>query len=84
MFSGVSADSAATLQRFKTKHQLPFQLLPDDQRTIAQAFGVPTILGMTHRQSFLIKAGRLVWRDLRAATHWQARDVLAAIKTLRG
>ena len=51
-------------------------LLADRERAVAQAFGVPLILGMTHRQSFLIKEGRVVWRDLRASTKEQARDLL--------
>ncbi len=79
---GVSADPPDSQRRFRKKHQLPFTLLPDQDRRIAEAFGVPTILGMTHRQSFLIKAGKIVWRDLRAATRWQARDVLKALDTL--
>lgn len=79
---GVSADSAAKLRRFKAKHHLPFPLLMDEHQQLSQAFGVPTILGMTHRQSFLIKEGKLVWRDLRASTRWQARDVIQAIDKL--
>jgi thioredoxin-dependent peroxiredoxin len=81
---GVSADSAATLRRFKARHHLPFVLLPDEDRRLSQAFGVPTILGMTHRQTFLIHGGRLVWRDLRASTKWQAQDVLKAVRELSG
>jgi peroxiredoxin Q/BCP len=76
---GVSADSAATLLRFKARHSLPFVLLPDPDRRLSLAFGVPTVLGMTHRQSFLIHAGKLVWRDLKASTKWQAEDVLKAV-----
>ena len=76
---GVSADSPATLRRFKAKHSLPFVLLSDSDRRLALAFGVPTILGMTHRQSFLIHGGKLVWRDLKASTKWQAEDVLKAV-----
>jgi peroxiredoxin Q/BCP len=79
---GVSADSAISQKRFKDKHQLPFPLVNDDQRRLSQAFGVPTILGMTHRQTFLVKEGKIVWRDLRASTRWQARDVIDAVKSL--
>jgi peroxiredoxin Q/BCP len=79
---GVSADSAIPRKRFREKHRLPFKLLSDDKRTLSEAFGVPTMLGMTHRQSFLIKGGKVVWRDLRAATRWQARDVLTALQAL--
>lgn len=76
---GVSADSPEVLCRFRKKHDLPFPLLADEDQRLSQAFGVPTILGMTHRQSFLIKERKLVWRDLHASTRWQARDVLKAL-----
>jgi peroxiredoxin Q/BCP len=79
---GVSADSAATLRRFKEKNQLPYPLLSDENRAVSQAFGVPTVLGMTHRQTFLIRERKIAWRDLRASTRWQARDVLAALAVL--
>jgi peroxiredoxin Q/BCP len=81
---GISADSADVLRRFKKRHNLPFPLMTDEDRRVAQAFGVPTILGMTSRQSFIIKDGKLVWRDLHASTRWQSRDVLSAVKKLEG
>ena len=37
---GVSKDSAASHQKFATKHQLPFLLLSDPERTAIQAYGV--------------------------------------------
>jgi peroxiredoxin Q/BCP len=73
---GVSADSPDAQRRFKEKHRLPFTLLADPKRDVARAFGVPFILGMPHRQSFLIKDRRVVWRDLHASTKEQARDLL--------
>jgi peroxiredoxin Q/BCP len=79
---GVSADSPETQRNFKEKHRLPFTLISDVDRKVAEAFAVPTVLGMTHRQSFLIKDRKVVWRDLRASTKWQARDVLEALKAL--
>jgi peroxiredoxin Q/BCP len=79
---GISADSAEILSRFRAKHQLPFPLLTDEDRHISEAFGVPTMLGMAHRQTFLVREGRIAWRDLRASTRWQARDVLAALDGL--
>ncbi|HEV3271889.1 MAG TPA: peroxiredoxin [Candidatus Methylacidiphilales bacterium] len=79
---GVSADGPESQRRFKEKHRLPFVLLADPERAVAKAFGVPLMLGMTHRQSFLIKGGRVVWRDLGASTREQARDVLNALEKL--
>lgn len=79
---GVSADGPGAQRRFKEKYRLPFTLLADDDRVVASAFGVRLILGMPHRQSFLIKDGRVAWRDLHASTGDQARDVLKALKKL--
>jgi peroxiredoxin Q/BCP len=80
---GVSADGPEAQLRFKKKYRLPFILLADRERIVAKAFGVPLMLGMTHRQSFLIKGGRVVWRDLSASTRAQAQDVLQALEKLR-
>ena len=80
---GVSADGPEAQLRFKKKYRLPFILLADRQRIVARAFGVRLMLGMTHRQSFLVKGGRIVWRDLSASTRNQARDVLDVIQKLR-
>jgi peroxiredoxin Q/BCP len=79
---GVSSDGPESQRRFKEKYRLPFTLLADTEHEVAKAFGVRLILGMTHRQSFLIKDGRVVWRDLNAATNEQARDVLKVLEKL--
>jgi len=76
---GVSTDSVAAQKAFKHKYQLPFDLLADADATIVTAFGVPTTLGFAKRQAFLFKNGKLVWRDLAAATEQQAADVLKVI-----
>lgn len=36
---GVSADSAKSHQGFKSKHQLPFRLLADTDKSVIQAYG---------------------------------------------
>jgi len=77
---GVSADGPEAQRRFKEKYRLPFTLLADEERAVANAFGVRLLLGMTHRQSFLIRVGRVVWRDLSASTRQQAEDVLKAVE----
>jgi len=77
---GVSADAPRSQLRFKEKHRLPFVLLADPERAVARAFGVPLMLGLTRRQSFLIKDGRVVWRDLSASTRAQAQDVLNVLE----
>ncbi len=77
---GVSADGPAAQLRFQEKHRLPFTLLADTDHAVAHAFGVRLMLGMTHRQSFLIKDGRIFWRDLSASTRAQAQDVRKALE----
>jgi len=79
---GVSADGPKSQLRFKEKYHLPFVLLADQERAVLRAFGVPTLLGMANRQSFLIKEGKIIWRDLKASTRWQAQDVLKVVETL--
>jgi thioredoxin-dependent peroxiredoxin len=79
---GVSTDGPAAQLRFKEKYRLPFTLLADDSHAVAKAFGVRLMLGMTFRQSFLIKNDRIVWRDLSASTREQARDVLRVVDGL--
>jgi thioredoxin-dependent peroxiredoxin len=37
---GVSPDGVKSHQKFKTKHNLPFTLLVDDQHAVAVAYGV--------------------------------------------
>jgi thioredoxin-dependent peroxiredoxin len=80
---GVSADDSPSQLRFKEKYRLPFILLADRERVVAKAFGVPLMLGMTRRQSFLIQGGRIVWRDLSASTREQARDIFKVLEKIR-
>jgi peroxiredoxin Q/BCP len=79
---GLSVDGPQAQKRFALKHHLPFTLLADPERNSAQAFGVPLIAGMFRRQSFLVRNGKIVWRDLHAATAEQAADVLKALDSL--
>ena len=37
---GVSVDSAASHQKFKAKHSLPFRLVSDESHELVEAFGV--------------------------------------------
>jgi peroxiredoxin Q/BCP len=76
---GVSADSPKEQKAFRDKYHLPFTLLADSDKRVIRAFGVPTTLGFASRQSFLIRDGKIVWRDLHASTKEQAADILKAI-----
>jgi len=77
---GVSMDSVASQKKFATGHQLPFTLLADTAGEVYKAFGVPS---RVNRQSFLIKAGKIAWRDLTASTSQQAADVKKALAAAR-
>lgn len=77
---GVSADNVATQKKFKDKYRLPFKLLADTNKKVAQAFGVPVRLGFTSRQAFLIHGGKIVWLDRSASTKKQAQDILEFLK----
>lgn len=77
---GVSSDGPRAQKAFREKFRLPFDLLADEDGAVRKAFGVPRLLGITMRQSFLFRDGVLVWRDLSAAAERQAADVLDAIK----
>ncbi|CAK0743898.1 putative peroxiredoxin bcp [uncultured Gammaproteobacteria bacterium] len=76
---GISKDDAASHDRFKAKHGLPFQLAADTGTTVAAAFGVwveksmygRTYMGM-ERATFLIDAAgvvRGVWRKVKVPGH---------------
>jgi peroxiredoxin Q/BCP len=76
---GVSADTPKEQKAFQEKYHLPFTLIADSGKNVIRAFGVPTTMGFASRQSFLIKGGKIVWRDLHASTKQQAADILKAI-----
>ena len=79
---GVSEDKVDAQKKFQEKYKLPFTLLADADGKVAEAFGVPTTLGMAKRQSFLIKDGKVAWTMLKASTDTHSKDVLAAYQEL--
>ena len=79
---GVSGDKPDAQKKFADKFKLPHTLIADSDNAVAKAFGVPTLLGISKRQSFLIKDGKVVWNQLAASTDKQAADVLAAVESL--
>lgn len=76
---GVSSDTSETQQRFRDKHGLPFTLIADTDKVVSKAFGKHRF----SRQAYIFKSGKLVWRDLSAATTDQASDVLAALDEIK-
>jgi thioredoxin-dependent peroxiredoxin len=79
---GVSEDQTAAQKKFQEKYSLPFPLIADHDGAVAKAFGVPTLMGIAKRQSFLVQDGKIVWADLNASTSAQAADVTAALDKL--
>jgi peroxiredoxin Q/BCP len=82
---GVSRDKASAQKKFREKYNLPFPLVADADGKIAEAFGVPGILGMpvTKRQSFLVKDGKVAWKAESAETAKHAAEVQAALDALK-
>ncbi|HXA13875.1 MAG TPA: peroxiredoxin [Opitutaceae bacterium] len=81
---GVSTDTVDKQKEFKDAQHFPFTLIADPDKKVITAFGVPTrsipMMGeMASRQAFLFKDGKLIWRDLKAATKRQAEDVLKVL-----
>ncbi|MES2308210.1 MAG: peroxiredoxin [Verrucomicrobiota bacterium] len=61
---GVSTDKAESQKAFQEKYQLPFTLIADPDKQVANAFGVPADTGFAKRMSFLIHNGKVVWNNL--------------------
>lgn len=84
---GVSRDSAASHQKFKTKYSIPFTLLADTDSKVCDAFGVIVEKNMygkksmgVQRSTFLIdKGGKIVrvWPKVKVDGH--ADEVLESL-----
>ena len=78
---GVSNDTPEDQKAFAEKFDLPFTLIADKKGEVIKAFGVPANpRGFAARQSFLVRDGKVIWRDLKAAPATQAKDAIAAAK----
>jgi thioredoxin-dependent peroxiredoxin len=88
---GVSRDSAASHDKFKTKYQLPFPLASDEDGKVCEAYGVwaeKSMYGRKYmgieRSTFLIDGNgvlRGVWRKVKVPGH--VEEVLEAVKALK-
>lgn len=87
---GISRDSVKAQTNFKTKHEMPFELIADTDEQVCQLFGVikeknmygKKVLGI-ERSTFLIDGDgvlRQEWRGVKVAGH--AAEVLQAAKSL--
>lgn len=81
---GVSADTAEAQKKFAEKYNFPFTLLADKEGKVIDAFKVAkNPKGMSSRQCFIIKDGKVVWHDPKGATETQADEVKSALKELK-
>ncbi len=84
---GVSKDGVASHEKFKTKHDLPFTLLSDEDGKVCEAYGVWVEKSMygrkfmgIERATFLIDEEgviREIWRKVKVSGHAEA--VLKAV-----
>lgn len=79
---GVSGDSVEGQKKFADKYNLPFTLLADSDGAVAGAFGVPAVMGMAKRQSFIVVDGKIAWVVTSAKTGDHAAEVQAALASL--
>jgi len=83
---GVSMDTVSAQADFADKYHLPFTLIADTEGNLVDAFGVPRNRRgkefFPARQAFLIRDGKIIWRDLSASTAEQAADVLGILNDL--
>lgn len=82
---GVSEDKPEAQKKFQEKYKLLHTLIADSDGKVAKAFAVDMmpIVGLTKRQSFLIKDGKVVWNMLKdTSTDTHAADVIKAFDAL--
>ena len=87
---GISGDSLASHEKFKSKMQFPFELLADEDRTVCKLYDViqeKSLYGRKfmgiERSTFLLDAKGVLqreWRKVKVKGH--AADVLAAAQTI--
>lgn len=75
---GVSSDTVQAQSKFKAKYNFPFTLVADTDGAVSRAFGK----GRRGRHAYIFIDGKLAWRDLKASTQEQAKDVLKALDRL--
>ena len=89
---GISPDAAAKQAKFKSKFELPFDLLADTDHAGAEAYGVwveKSMYGKKYmgieRTTFLIgKDGRIARIFPKVKVEGHAAEVLAAIQEMNG
>lgn len=81
---GISVDSKDALKEFIKDHDLNFPLLSDEDKKVAEAYGVLNNIGMASRVTFIIdKEGKIhkILREVDVTTHAdEILDIASAIK----
>ena len=84
---GVSRDNPDAQKHFQDQYKLPFTLVADTDGKVAEAFGVPMMLGgilpVAERQSFIVKDGKIAWNSLKAQTKGSAEEVQKGLDGLK-
>lgn len=84
---GVSPDSVKSHQKFKTKHELPFMLLVDDQHTVAEAYGVwaeksmygKKYMGIERSHFVIDEEGKVIQAEVKVKAKESAEKAMAAL-----
>jgi peroxiredoxin Q/BCP len=77
---GVSTDGQASHQAFAEKYELPFLLVPDEDHSVAKAFGVTLKNGKAARVSFVLDAsGRVTKVFPKVTPTGHGAELLAAL-----
>lgn len=79
---GVSGDSVEGQKKFADEYKLPYTLLADADGAVAKAFGVPAVMGIAKRQSFIVVDGKIAVVIESAKTGDHAAEVQAALTKL--
>ena len=80
---GVSYDGVDSHAAFKAKHNLPFTLLSDADKSVSKLYGTQGKYPFASRRSFMIdESGAIIHviKDVDVTTH--SRDVLSAFKAI--
>jgi len=84
---GVSRDNPDAQKHFQDQYKLPFTLIADTDGKVAEAFGVPMMMGgllpVAKRQSFIVKDDKVAWISLKAQTKGSAEEVQKALDGLK-
>lgn len=79
---GASVDSLKTQQEFKEKHNLPYDLLADENKALAKAFDALGMIGFASRKTYIINPeGQItdIIGSVSVGSHDQ--DVMEILKT---